>query len=183
VRYMGTLGGDISHGDPGNDHPAVMLALDASFVLCGPSGERVVAAADFFLATYYTALEPTEILTEIRIPTPATGTGWCYSKLKRKTGDFATAATAVMLRMNGPVVDHVSIALTNLGPTALKATAAEDALKGQALNDQSIAKAAQLAMSVCEPVADLRGDADYKIAMAGVMTERALRTAHERASR
>lgn len=183
VRYMGTLGGDISHGDPGNDHPAVMLALDADFVLYGPSGERTVAAADFFLGTYYTALEPTEILTEIRIPTPAAGTGWCYSKLKRKTGDFATAATAVVLNMNGSVVDHVSITLTNLAPTALKATAAEDSLKGKEFNDQNIAQAVQLAMSVCEPVTDLRGDAEYKTAMAGVMTERALRTAYERALR
>ncbi|WP_397474096.1 FAD binding domain-containing protein [Pusillimonas sp.] len=183
VRYMGTLGGDISHGDPGNDHPAIMLALGASFVLCGPGGERVVAAEDFFLGTYYTALEPTEILTEIRIPTPAPGTGYCYSKLKRKTGDFATAATAVLLRMNGTTVEQVSIALTNLGPTALRASAAETALLGQELNDQAIAHAAKLAMSVCEPAADLRGDVEYKTAMAGVMTERALRTAYSRASR
>lgn len=183
VRYMGTLGGDISHGDPGNDHPAVMLALDAHFVLAGPEGERVVAARDFFLGTYYTALEPTEILTEIRIPTPAPGTGYCYSKLKRKTGDFATAATAVLLRMRGTTVEHASIALTNLGPTAIKASDAEAALIGNELDDQSINKAAALAMSVCEPAADLRGDAEYKTAMAGVMTERALRTAFSRASR
>ncbi|MFT0546769.1 FAD binding domain-containing protein [Allopusillimonas ginsengisoli] len=183
VRYLGTLGGDISHGDPGNDHPAIMLALDASFVLSGPSGERIVAASEFFLGTYYTALESTEILTEIRIPTPAAGTGYCYSKLKRKTGDFATAATAVLLRMNGSLVEHVSIALTNLGPTALKAADAEAALQGEEINDQTIAQAAKLAMSVCEPVADLRGDIEYKTAMAGVMTERALRTAYSRASR
>lgn len=183
VRYMGTLGGDISHGDPGNDHPAVMLALGASFVLNGPDGERVVAAQDFFLGTYYTALEPTEILTEIRIPTPAAGTGYCYSKLKRKTGDFATAATAVVLRMNGTTVQHASIALTNLGPTAIKAGDAEASLLGQELNDQAIGQAAKLAMSVCDPAADLRGSAEYKTAMAGVVTERALRTAYSRASR
>lgn len=183
VRYMGTLGGDISHGDPGNDHPAVMLALDARFVLQGPNGERIVAAQDFFLGTYYTALEPTEILTEIRIPTPAAGTGYCYSKLKRKTGDFATAAAAVLLRMRGNIVDHVSIALTNLAPTAIKASEAEAALLGKELDDKAIKQAASLAMSVCEPAADLRGDIEYKTAMAGVMTERALRTAYSRATR
>ena len=101
VRYKGTIGGDISHGDPANDHPALMLALGASFVLKGSGGERVVPADGFFLGTYSTALKPGEILTEIRIPVPAAGTGWCYAKLKRKTGDFATAAAAVLLRMKG----------------------------------------------------------------------------------
>lgn len=183
VRYMGTIGGDISHGDPGNDHPALMLALGANFVLSGPSGERIVPAAEFFLGTYYTALEPNEILTEIRIPTPASGTGQCYSKLKRKTGDFATAATAVLLRMRGTTVDYASITLTNLGPTALKATEAETFLLGRELTEQTIQQTAQLAMSACDPVADLRGDVEYKTAMAGVMTERALRTAYSRAER
>ncbi|MBF6618374.1 MAG: xanthine dehydrogenase family protein subunit M [Candidimonas sp.] len=183
VRYMGTIGGDIAHGDPGNDHPALMLALDASFVLQGPSGERVVAAADFFLGTYYTALVPNEILTEIRIPTPDARTGQCYSKLKRKVGDFATAASAVLLRMDGTSVDYVSIALTNLGPVAFKASEAESFLLGKELNEQTIQQACQLTMSACDPVADLRGDVKYKMAMAGVMTDRALRTAHSRATR
>src|SRR5579871_925829 len=96
VRYRGTIGGDISHGDPGNDHPAVMLALKASFVLTGADGERVVPAGEFFLGTYFTALEPGEVMTQIRIPVPVSGTGSCYAKLKRKTGDFATAAAAVL---------------------------------------------------------------------------------------
>lgn len=182
VRYMGTIGGDISHGDPGNDHPAVMLALNASFVLNGPNGERTVPAAEFFLGTYYTALEPTEILTEIRIPTPPPGTGYSYSKLKRKTGDFATAATAVLLRMSGETVQQVSIALTNLGPTAIKAGQAEAALLGQPLTPEAIAQAAKLAMEACDPAADLRGDVQYKTAMAGVMTERALHAAYARAT-
>ncbi len=183
VRYKGTIGGDISHGDPGNDHPALMLALSASFVLRSAKGERVVPADGFFVGTYDTLLKPDEIMTEIRIPVPASGTGYCYAKLKRKVGDFATAAAAVTLRLNGGMVAEVAIALTNVAPTPLKARAAEDSLRGKALNDASIAAAADLAMSICDPAADQRGDAEYKTAMAGEMTQRALRMASTRAGR
>lgn len=182
VRYRGTIGGDIAHGDPGNDHPALMLALGASFVLRSSAGERVVPADGFFLGSYATQMTPGEILTEIRIPVPAPGTGWCYAKLKRKVGDFATAAAAVTLRMSGQAVKEVSIALTNVGPCALKAGAAEQALVGKPLDDAAIAEAARLAMSICDPVEDQRGDVAYKTAMAGEMTHRALRTARSRAT-
>ncbi len=181
VRYKGTIGGDISHGDPGNDHPALMLALDASFVLTGPKGERVVKADGYFLGLYSTLLEPDEILTQIRIPVPAAGSGWSYSKLKRKAGDFATAATAVVLQMKGGKVAKVAIALTNVGPTALKASAAEDSLVGKAIDEASLNEAARLAMSICDPVPDQRGDAAYKTAMCGEMTRRALQAAAARA--
>lgn len=181
VRYKGTLGGDIAHGDPGNDHPAIMLALGASFVLRSAAGERTVAADGFFRGTYDTLLKPDEIMTEIRIPVPAPGTGYCYAKLKRKVGDFATAAAAVTLRMNGQTAREVAIALTNVGPTPLKAKAAEDSLRGKALTDATIAAAAELAMGICDPAVDQRGDAEYKKAMAGEMTQRALRMAHSRA--
>jgi carbon-monoxide dehydrogenase medium subunit len=183
VRYKGTIGGDISHGDPGNDHPALMLALDASFVLKGPGGERVVMADSFFVGLYSTLLEPGEILTEIRLPIPAAGSGWSYQKLKRKTGDFATAATAVMLEMKGVNVAKVRIALTNAGATALKASAAEDYLTGRPINDASLNEAARLAMSICDPTPDQRGDAAYKVAMSGEMTRRALQAAHARATK
>jgi carbon-monoxide dehydrogenase medium subunit len=183
VRYKGTIGGDISHGDPGNDHPAVMMCLGASFVLRGPSGERVVPAETYFLGTYSTAIEPDEILTEIRIPIPAAGTGWSYAKLKRKTGDFATAATAVLLQLSGDSVQNVSITLTNVGATALRATAAEQHLRGSAFDEAAVHEAAQLAMAICEPVEDLRGNVEYKIAMAGEMTRRALHAAAGRAAR
>ena len=181
VRYKGTIGGDISHGDPGNDHPAVMLALGASFVLNGPKGERVLPANGFFLDTYSTQMQPDEIMTQIRIPIPSAGTGWCYAKLKRKTGDFASAAAAVLLRMQGGSVADVQIALTNLGATPLKASAAEASLRGKPLNDAAFAEAARLAMSICSPGEDQRGSAEYKTAMAGEMTQRALRTAQARA--
>jgi carbon-monoxide dehydrogenase medium subunit len=182
VRYKGTIGGDISHGDPGNDHPALMLALDASFVLNGEQGERVVKADGFFLGLYSTLLEPGEILTQIRIPIPAAGSGWSYCKLKRKTGDFATAATAVQLKMKGGSVERVGIALTNVAATALKASAAEAALVGKPINDASLNEAARLAMSICDPLPDQRGDIEYKRAMCGEMTRRALQAAHARAA-
>jgi carbon-monoxide dehydrogenase medium subunit len=120
-------------------------------------------------------------MTEIRIPVPAPNTGYCYSKLKRKVGDFATAAAAVTLRMAGETVQDVAIALTNVGACVLKARAAEDSLRGKLLNDASIGEAARLAMSICDPAVDQRGDAEYKTAMAGEMTQRGLRTARARA--
>lgn len=181
VRYKGTIGGDISHGDPGNDQPALMVALNASFVLAGPKGERVVKADGYFLGLYSTQLEPDEILTQIRIPIPATGSGWSYQKLKRKTGDFATAATAVMLQMKGKKVARVAIALTNAGPTVLKARAAETYLAGREFAQSTLNEAARLAMEICDPTPDQRGDADYKRAMCGEMTRRALQAAHARA--
>jgi carbon-monoxide dehydrogenase medium subunit len=183
VRYKGTIGGDISHGDPGNDHPALMLALDASFVLTGPKGERVVKADGFFQGLYTTLLQADEILTQIRIPIPAAGTGAAYCKLKRKTGDFATAATAVTLRLQGGTVAAVTIALTNVAPMVLKARAAEAALLGKAFGEAGVGEAVREAMAICDPAGDQRGDADYKRAMAGEMTRRALLSAHARAAK
>ena len=181
VRNKGTVGGDISHGDPGNDHPALMMALDAAFVLTGPKGQRTVKADGYFLGLFSTQLAPDEILTQIRIPIPPAGTGWSYQKLKRKTGDFATAASAVVLQMKGTAVAGVAIALTNVGATALRAKAAEASLIGKPINAATLGEAARLAMSICEPAADQRGDVAYKSAMCGEMTRRALQTAVARA--
>ena len=180
VRNRGTIGGDIAHGDPANDHPALSLALDATFVLQGPNGKRSVKADDFYLGTYMTALADDEILTEIRVPAFAPKTGYAYTKLKRKTGDWATAGAAVVMRLDGGVVSHVRIGLTNVAPTALRATTAEDALKGKPLSDATIAAAAQAAMAACDPAEDLRGSVDYKRAMAGQMLQRAIRQAAAR---
>jgi carbon-monoxide dehydrogenase medium subunit len=180
VRYKGTIGGDIAHGDPGNDHPALMLALDASFALRSAKGERIVPAEGFFVGLFATRMEPGEVLTRIQIPIPAAGTGWCYAKLKRKTGDFAAAAAAALLRVKAGRVEFARLALTNVGATPLKARAAEQYLQGRPLDDAAINEAARLAMSICEPAADQRGDVAYKTAMAGEMTQRALRTALSR---
>jgi carbon-monoxide dehydrogenase medium subunit len=181
VRYRGTIGGDICHGDPANDHPALMLALGASFVLTGPKGERVVHVDGHFLGVYSTQAQADEILTQIRIPIPAAGSGWSYSKFKRKTGDFATAAAAVLLQMKAGKVSAVSIALTNVGSTPIKASKAEQHLVGKPINDASLNEAARLAMASCSPTHCARGTPDYKTAMAGEMTRRALQTAHARA--
>ena len=138
VRNRGTIGGDIAHGDPGNDHPALMLALNATFTLVGPNGSREVAADDFFLGTFFTALEADEILTAIRVPALASGTGASYKKLKRKTGDYATAAAAAVISLSGGVCQRARISLTNLGPTAMRATEAEAVLSGQAITEDLI---------------------------------------------
>jgi carbon-monoxide dehydrogenase medium subunit len=180
VRNRGTIGGDIAHGDPGNDHPALALALDAAFSVEGPKGRRTVNADAFFLGTYMTALAEDEILTEIRMAPFAQGTGWAYEKLKRKTGDWATAAAAVVLTMSGGKVASVRIALTNLAPTALRATDAEAALIGKPLDEAAIADAAARARAICNPAEDLRGDVAYKTAMGGEMVKRALRKAAAR---
>ena len=157
VRNRGTIGGDIAHGDPANDHPALAIALDAVFVLEGPKGRREVRADAFFQGTYATDMAEDEILVEIRVPAFGPKTGYAYEKLKRKTGDWATAAAAVVLRMDGGSVSHARIALTNLAPTALRATDAEAALLGKPLGDAAIGDAAARAMAICDPAEDLRG--------------------------
>lgn len=181
VRNRGTIGGDIAHGDPGNDHPAIMLAVNASFVLTGASGERTVAANGFFLGTYYSLLEEGEILTEIQVPIPDAGSGYGYSKLKRKTGDYATAAAAVQLQLSGDTCTQINIAMTNVGANALKATDAEQHLVGKVINEPLINEAAEKAMAICDPAEDLRGDVEYKTSMAGEMVRRAIRKAVSRA--
>jgi carbon-monoxide dehydrogenase medium subunit len=180
VRNRGTIGGDIAHGDPGNDHPALAIAVDASFVLEGPNGRRTVKADGFFHGTYMTDLAEDEILVAIRVPAFAAGTGWAYEKLKRKTGDWATAGAAVVMRMDAGTVTHCRIALTNVAPMALRAADAEKALIGQPLTDATVDAAAQAAMAICDPAEDLRGDRDYKTAMAGQMVKRAIRAAAAR---
>jgi carbon-monoxide dehydrogenase medium subunit len=180
VRNRGTIGGDLAHGDPANDHPALAIALDAVLVLAGAAGSRAVAAEDFFLGPFATALAEGEILAEVRVPAFAPRTGHAYEKLKRKTGDWATAAAAVVLRLDGGTVSAVRIALTNVAPTPLRARAAEAALLGKAPDEAAIGAAAQAAAAACDPAEDLRGDRAYKTAMAGEMVRRALRRAVER---
>lgn len=182
VRNRGTIGGDIAHGDPANDHPALALACDAVMTIAGPGGTRRVPASEFFLGTYWTALEETDILTEITVKAFPQGAGYAYKKLKRKTGDWATAACAVVVALSGGSVSHIRITLTNLGPTALRAHEAEAVLMGQKVNDELIRQAAARAMEICDPAEDLRGDAEYKTAMAGQMVQRAINEALAKAS-
>lgn len=181
VRACGTLGGNLANGDPGNDMPALMMCLGASYLLAGANGTREVAAKDFYQGAYLTALAPGEILTEIRIPSPPAGHGHAYEKLKRKIGDYATAAAAVMLTLAGGRIETVTIGLTNVAPTPLLAADAAAALIGRAPEAAAFAEAARRAEAITEPTEDGRGPADYRRKMAGVMVRRALARAAGRA--
>jgi carbon-monoxide dehydrogenase medium subunit len=182
VRNRATVGGNIAHSDPANDHPATMLALGATAVARGPKGERTIPIDKFFTGIFATALAPNEILTEIRIPVLPPRSGGAYRKLERKVGDFATAAAAVQLTLgaNGEIT-QVGIGLTAMGDTPVKATDAEVYLKGKQANRAAVTEASRLAAAATLPTADRRGAVDYKREMARVLTERALRQAIQRA--
>jgi carbon-monoxide dehydrogenase medium subunit len=181
VRNMATVGGNLAHGDPANDHPATMVALNASVVAVGPGGERVIPVGDFFEGPLTTSLLQGEILTEIRVARPTAGSGSAYLKLERKVGDYATAGVAVVLALDDGVCQRAGIGLTNAGPTPVKATTAESFLVGKRLDDETIREAAQLASQESQPSADLRGSEEYKRDMVRVLAGRALRLALERA--
>ncbi len=182
VRNRGTLGGNVANGDPGNDQPAIMLALGATFVARGPKGERSVPAGQFYKGLYSTALAPNEILTEVRIPAPPPRSGGAYAKLKRKTGDFAVAAAAVQLTLDGKgAVERAAIALTNAGLTPVEAADAAKYLAGKKPDEKTIAEASRMAAAKSSPSADRRGSVEYKKEMARVLTARALLKAVQRA--
>jgi carbon-monoxide dehydrogenase medium subunit len=182
VRYVGTLGGNVANGDPGNDMPAVMLCLGATYQVTGKGGERRIAAREFYQGAYFTALEPGEILTAIRIPVPPAGHGYAYQKLKRKIGDYATAAAAVLLTLKGGgEVGSVSIGLTNVAETPLLAEAAAKILLGSTLDAATVKKAVAAAEAITAPASDRRGTPQYRTKMAGVMLSRALARAAQRA--
>ena len=181
VRYCGTLGGNVANGDPGNDMPAVMMALDALYVVKGSGPAREIKARQFYEGAYATALQEGEILTTIRIPKPASGHGWAYQKQKRKIGDYATAAAAVILSVSGGKCTAAAIALTNVGDTPLFAEAAGAALVGTSLDAAAIEKAAQAAVGITQPAKDARGPVDFRRAVAGVMVRRAIAAAAKRA--
>ena len=184
VRNMATVGGNLAHGDPANDHPATMMALHAQVVATGAKGERVIPIDDFFVTLFTTALQHDEILTEIRVPVPPPKSSGAYFKLERKVGDFATAATAVQLTLDDKgAVQQIGIGLTNAGPTPIRAKAAEDALRGKKPDAALISQASQLAMDSADPSADLRGPAEYKKGLIKELTKRALTRALERASK
>jgi len=174
VRYVGTLGGNVANGDPANDMPALMLCLDATFHLSGPGGDRKVAARRFYQGLYATALGNGEILTAVRIPVPPAGHGYAYEKLKRKIGDYATAAAAVVLTMSGGKVASCSIGLTNVAETPLWAEEASKILTGSALDASTVKRAVAAAEAITAPAEDTRGPAQYRTKMAGVMLARAL---------
>ena len=182
VRYMGTIGGNVANGDPGNDMPALMMTLGASYRLEGPAGARDIAASEFYQGAYFTALEPGEILTSISVPAPAAGHGHAYEKLKRKIGDYATAAAAVVLTMAGGKVASCAIGLTNLHETPLLAADAAKAAIGTSLDAATLKQVAAAAVAIMSPAADARGPAEYRKHVGGIMVTRALTRAAARAS-
>jgi aerobic carbon-monoxide dehydrogenase medium subunit len=181
VRYRGTIGGNVANGDPGNDMPALMMTLGASYRLEGPDGSREVAAADYYQGAYFTAIEPGELLTAVSVPVPPAGHGYAYEKLKRKVGDYATAAAAVVLTMANGKVASCAIGLTNLHETPLLATDAAKTVTGTSLDLATLKKAAAAAEAIMSPAADARGPVEYRKHVGGVMVARALQRAASRA--
>ena len=175
------MGGNVANGDPGNDLPAVMMCLGATYHVASKSGERRIAARDFYQNAFVTALKPGEVLTAVRVPVPAVGHGYAYEKLKRKEGDYATAAAAVVLTMNGGTVATCSIGLTNVAETPLWAEEAGRIVTGSTLDAATVKNAVAAAEAITVPAADAHGPAHYRTKMAGVMLARALAGAKARA--
>lgn len=187
VRNQATVGGNVAHADPANDHPAVMLAYGAEVVAQGPGGSRTIAVDDLFTDLFETSLAAGEILTEIRIPTPGPGApgrrpGGAYLKVERKVGDYAVSAVAVQLTMKGDRIGEVRVGLTNVNPVPMRATGAEAALLGKTLSEETLEAAGRAAAEECEPSPDLRGSVEYKRDLTRVLVKRAVRKAVERAT-
>lgn len=181
VRNRGTIGGNLAHADPANDHPAVMRAYGATLVARGPDGTREIPADDFFLDLFTSALEPGELLVEIRIPIPGPSDGGAYVKFERKVGDYAISAAAVQLTMDGDTCTAIRAGLTNVGAVPIRPTEAEEILTGAALDEDTLERAGQAAADASDPTEDLRGSIEYKRDVTRVLFKRAVRTAAERA--
>ena len=181
VRNFATLGGNLAHADPANDHPAMMLALGASVLAASADGSRQIPIDDFLVDTLETSLAPDEVLTEIHVPRPTPGSGSAYVKLERKVGDYAIVAVAASVTLDGDICARAGIGLTNVGPKAIRARSAESFLVGKRLDEETMREAGRLAAEDAQPSADLRGPVEYKRAMVRTLTVRALRIAAERA--
>jgi carbon-monoxide dehydrogenase medium subunit len=180
VRQRATIGGNLAHADPANDHPATMLAYAAQIVARGPKGERVIGIDDFFTGLFECSLAPGEILTEIRIPTPPPDSSGAYIKIERKVGDYATTAVAVQLQATGDMCKAIRIGLTNVNPVPMRALDAEASLAGQPLTEAKLDAAGRLAAAACDPSSDLRGSSEYKRDVTRVVVKRAILLAHSR---
>ena len=176
VRHRGTIGGSLAHGDAAADLPATMLITEAEVTLQGADGQRSVAAADLFQDYLTTAVGEQEVLTEVRVPA-LDGWGFGHHKFNRRSEDWAMVGVTVVVKANGSTCEDVRIGLTNMGSTPLRATAAEEALRGQELSDDNIAKAAEAAAEGTRPPADLNASTEYKQHLARVLTRRAIKDA------
>lgn len=175
VRHRGTIGGALSHADPAGDLPAVALALDAQFTIEGPDGRRVVPAAQFFSDYLETAVQPGELLVDIRVPALGPGWGSAYEKFNRVAQAWAIVGVAALVRTEGGQIAEARIGLTNMGPTPVRASAAEQALVGA--SNGGVAAAAMHAADDTEPPADLSAQPDYRRHLATVLTRRAVQKA------
>jgi aerobic carbon-monoxide dehydrogenase medium subunit len=173
VRNRGTIGGSLAHGDPASDLPAVMMVCDASLTVQGPSGERTISAQEMFQDYMETALEPTEVVTAVHIPS-LDGWGFGYEKFNRRSEDWAMVAVSAMVRKSGDTCEDVRVGLTNMGSVPLRAQAVEEALRGQPLNADSISEAAAQAAEGTDPPSDLNASTEYKRHLARVLCRRAL---------
>ena len=182
VRQMATLGGNLAHADPANDHPATMLAYGAQVVAVGPKGQRTIRCSEFFTDLFQTALEHDEILTEIQIPVPPARSGGAYFKLERKVGDYGTVGVAAQVTLDAAGnCARVGIGLTNVGLVPVEAKQAEAALTGHAPDDATLKQASALAAAAAQPNGDQRGSEAYKRSLVKTLTVRALRSAVARA--
>lgn len=178
VRYVGTIGGNVANGDPGNDMPGLMQCLDATYTLVGPGGSRTVAAREFYEAAYFTAREEEEILTKVSFA--VTSGGYAYEKQKRKIGDYATAAAAVLIDKDGSSCKSASIALTNLADVPIYCEDAVGILSGSSLDDAAITAAVEAAVNAADPGEDNRGPVEFKKHVAKIVIRRAVERAIER---
>lgn len=184
IRNRGTIGGSLVHADPAAELPAVMVALEATFIAAGPDGTREIPAEDFFLMYFTTTLQPDEVLTEIRVPTIPANTGYAFEELARRHGDFALAGVACTLTLDeSRTIADCRLGLVGVGMTPVRARAAEDSLKGQAPTPEALAQAAAITTTEIMPESDIHGSEEYRRHLAGVLTERALHKAHHRAHR
>jgi carbon-monoxide dehydrogenase medium subunit len=183
VRNVGTIGGNAAHADPANDHPAALLALDATFELAGPDGTREVPAEAFFVDIFTTALADAEVLAAIRVPLHADSVGHAYVKVERQVGDFAVVGSAVRMGIRDGLIDSVAIGLTNVGPVALRARDAERTLIGAVPNEEALRRAGEAAVAGIDPWDEQRGSAAYKARLVPVVVRRALALAAARAGR
>lgn len=181
VRNWGTIGGSVAHADPASDWPAALIAANGQIVCRSGSGERVIGARDFFLDTFTTAIEPTEVLTEIRLGRRPRGAGGAYVKLERRVGDFATVGVASVVLLDGGRIGGAGVGVTGVNASPFAATDAEAALVGASPSEEVFRRAGEAAAAMTHPVSDVRGPAEYKRAMTAEMTVRSLRTAVERA--
>ncbi len=180
VRNVGTIGGNIAHGDAANDQPALMLAMRAKIIAQGADGQKSISIDDFFHGFYMTALEPSDVLVEIQIPKAKKGSGGAYHKVERKVGDYATAGVAVHVEMDDGICKEIGIGLTNVSAVPMRLERGEELLRGKKITEELIAQAGAMASEDCEPTSDLRGSEAYKRSIVNTITQRMIRLAIER---